>query len=374
MAGICDHAKIGLAKQDICLNMSLKFPLEILKSVWARDSNGSWAISALKGLTLKSESNLDERYFLLHGDMELMTSRPNLQFADVFSLFGHTDFLMSQSIVPVVAWIDGETSIRCIGTASIVSCTGYLITAAHVLLDPLESGYGGTRIAGRIQHREDLNFGVMIPFMAPAGGIYHAKAYRFFPFQKMWAWGDWKQSPLFHETDRWEYLTDVAVCKIQEMPNGQAHQPLNMSLNPFVVGEEAYSLGYAEMSDIQIDPETGRITDRAFRLKIYVTAGNITQTFPQNHVAKEVSTPGPCFDFNARVPGKMSGAPVFGARGAVVRGVVSRSFSGEEHAYGSMLGPAMKLPMDEPGVSGRSLQTLLEKGNEGMSLVYGNGL
>tara|TARA_R100000365_G_C2748234_1_gene79278 strand:- start:3890 stop:4954 length:1065 start_codon:yes stop_codon:yes gene_type:complete len=354
--------------------MPLKFPLKILKSLWVRGDSGRWAISDLKTLTLKSEDNVDERYFLLRGDVELMTNKPNVRFADALSLFGTADFLMQQSIVPVVAWIEGETAIRCIGTASIVSCTGYVITAAHVLLDPLESGYGATRIAGQVQHREDLNFGVMIPFMAPAGGIYLTKAFRFFPFQKMWAWGGWKQSPLLHEEDRWEYLTDVAVCKIPEMPNGQAHQPLNMSLNPFVIGEEAYSLGYAEMPDIQINPETGRIADGDFRLETYVTAGNILQTFPQNHVAKEVSTPGPCFDFNARVPGKMSGAPVFGGQGAVIRGVVSRSFSGEEHAYGAMLGPAMDLPMDEPDASGRSLRTLLENGNEGMTLARGVGL
>ncbi|MCA1298682.1 trypsin-like peptidase domain-containing protein [Stappia indica] len=327
----------------------------------------------MKSLTLKPEKPGDDRYFLLGGDFELMTNRPNRQIADALSLFGTTDYLMQQSIVPVVAWNEGESAIRCIGTASIISCTGYLITAAHVLLDPIEAGYGATHIGGH-QYRKDLNFGVLIPYMAPAGGIYFAKAFRFFPFQKMWVWGDWKQSPLLHEDDRWEYLTDVAVCKIREMPNGHAHQPLNMSLNPFVPGEAAYSLGYAELPNIEINPNTSVISDRSFSLNIYVTAGKVLQTFPQNHIAREVSTPGPCFDFNARVPGKMSGAPVFGAQGAVIRGVVSRSFSGEEHAYGSMLGPAMALPMDEPEVNGQSLRSLLERGNEGMSQVHGIGL
>lgn len=354
--------------------MSIKSPIEILKTLWVRRPDGLWAISDMKGLKIKNDNNLGERYFLLRGDIELMTDRPNGRFTDVLSLFGTTEYLIQQSIVPVVSWLEGEHKIKCIGTASIISCTGYLITAAHVLLDPLEAGYGATRIAGSVKHRDNLNFGVLIPYMAPAGGIYFAKAFRFFPFEKMWAWGDWKQSPLFHEDERWEHLTDVAVCKIQEMPNGQAHQPLNMSLNPFVPGEEAYSLGYAELPDIEINSGTGRITDSTFRLEIYVTVGNILQTFPQNHIAKEVSTPGPCFDFNARVPGKMSGAPVFGAQGAVIRGVVSRSFSGEEHAYGSMLGPAMDLPLDEPEVRRRSLRTLLTSGNEGMSQVHGVGL
>jgi hypothetical protein len=82
----------------------------------------------------------------------------------------------------------------------------------------------------------------------------------------------------------------------------------------------------------------------------------------------------PCFDFKARVFGKMSDAPVFRAQRAVIHGVVSRSFSGKEHAFGSMLGPAMELPLDEPELKGRSLRTLLENGNEGMSLVRGAGL
>ena len=81
--------------------------------------------------------------------------------------------------------------------------------------------------------------------------------------------------------------------------------------------------------------------------------------------------PGPCFDFDAHIPGKMSGAPIFGARGAVIRGVVSRSFSGEDHAYGSMLAPTMDLRLDEPQIKNRSLRNLLENGNEGMPIVEG---
>lgn len=354
--------------------ISISFPLGILKSLWTRRPDGKWAIYDLKGLTLRSESGCNERYFLLRGDIDLLTNRPNGNFADVLSLVGTTDYLMQQSIVPVVAWLNGDTAIRCIGTASIISCTGYLITAGHVLLDPLESGYGAARTDGKLGYRDDLNFGIMIPYMAPAGGAYFRKAFRFFPFEKFWVWGDWKQSPLLYEDDRWEYLTDVAVAKIPQLPGGQAHQPLNMSLNPFIPEEEAYALGYAEMPDIQIDPMTGSISDNTFRLNTYVTAGVILNTFPQNHVAKEVSTPGPCFDFSARVPGKMSGAPIFGAQGAVIRGVVSRSFSGEEHAFGSMLGPAMELPLNEPDLKGQSLRKLLEGGNEGMSMVHGTGL
>ena len=304
----------------------------------------------------------------------IMTNSPNGNLEDVMSSFGPSDFLMQQSIVPVVAWLEGAQAVRCVGTASIISCTGYLLTAAHVLMDPLESGYGAVCQGKQVKHHESLNFGVLIPFWTRRIGMIFHKAFWFFPFEKMWNWGQWKQSPLPHEDDRWEHLTDVAVCKIPEMPDGGAHQPLNISLNPFVPGEDAYALGYAEMPDIQLDPISGGIADSNFRLNLHVSVGNIINTFPQNHTEREVSTPGPCFDFDAHIPGKMSGAPIFGARGAVVRGVVSRSFSGEDHAYGSMLGPAMDLSLDEPEITNRSLRNLLEDGKEGMPKVEGVGL
>jgi len=92
--------------------------------------------------------------------------------------------------------------------------------------------------------------------------------------------------------------------------------------------------------------------------------------FPENHLNKDVPTPGPCFDFSARIPGKMSGGPVFGAEGAVVRGVISRSFSGETHAYGAMLGPVMQLPLSD----NTSLRTLMNAGKDGIPQVQGPGL
>jgi hypothetical protein len=354
--------------------MAIKFPIEILKTLWSRREDGQWQITDLKGLTLSSEATGSDSYFVLRGDIEMMTSSPNAGIEAAMRMFGTTDFLMQQSIVPIVAWMDGEGAMRCIGTASIISCTGYLLTAAHVLMDPIESGYGALRDGDKVTMKEDLNFGVLLPFWAPAGGIYMQQALRFFPIERAWNWGEWKQSPLIHEEDRWEHLSDIAICKIPEMPDGNAHQPLNMSLNPFVPGEDAYTLGYAEMPDIQINPKTGDLAERKPNTDLFVSVGNIISTFPQNHIEKAVSTPGPCFDFDARVPGKMSGAPVFGARGAVIRGVVSRSFSGEHHAYGSMLGPTMHLPMDGPGSSGSSLAHIMQSGNEGMSLVQGQGL
>jgi hypothetical protein len=354
--------------------MAVKFPISIFKSLWCRRDDGQWAITGIKGLDLTTANDANKRFFVLRGEVQLMSSTPGGSIEDVMTSFGTPEFLMQQSIVPVVAWRDGDDAIRCIGTATIISCTGYLLTAAHVLMDPLEGGYGAVRAGGAWRHHGDLNFGVFIPFWAPGSGMNFRKGFRFFPFEKMWNWGEWKQSPLIHEDDRLEHTIDIAVCKIPEMPNGRAHQPLNMSLNPFIVGEDAYALGYAEMQDIPMDPANGCVPADAFRMDLHVSIGNIVTTFPHNHVERNVPTPGPCFDFDARIPGKMSGAPIFGARGAVIRGIVSRSFSGEDHAYGSMLGPAMDLPLNEYKIGGKSLHDLLEEGSEGMTKVIGAGL
>ena len=36
------------------------------------------------------------------------------------------------------------------------------------------------------------------------------------------------ESPLFNEKDRFEPLTDAAICKIAGVPDGGAHQPLHV--------------------------------------------------------------------------------------------------------------------------------------------------
>jgi hypothetical protein len=171
------------------------------------------------------------------------------------------------------------------------------------------------------------------------------------------------------------YTTDIAICKIPEIPNGAAHQPLSLSLNPFVSREAAYSLGYAEMDDIRLECKNGNMAIKPFKADLYVSVGEVMEVFPHNHVERAVPTPGPCFDFKAKIPGKMSGAPIFGAKGAIIRGVVSRSFSGDDrHAYGAMLGPAMDLPLNEPQITGRTLRTLMQAGNDGIAQVHGVGL
>ncbi len=341
--------------------------IQIMKTLWAKDNDGRWGIHDLNGLTLEPKEGGNDDFFAIKGELDLLTNNPPKNMEAVFSSFGTVDFLMKQSVVPVVAFVPDQEIVRCIGTAFIISCTGFLITASHVLLDPIESGYGKpVRSGSIIQFPDTFQMGVMIP-INPA---YGAKGFRFFPFESCRYWGEWKDTPLIHEDEKFDSLTDIAICKISEMPGGAAHQPLNLSLNQFDTGEKAYAIGYANMKDIPLKTKNGDWVLENFDDELFVSVGEILDTFPENHLKKEVPTPGPCFDFNAKIPGKMSGGPIFGAKGAIVRGVVSRSFSGEKHAYGSMLGPIMQLPLG----GDETLKSMIASGKEGIAQIHGAGL
>jgi len=319
----------------------------------------------MKGITLKPKAGFESDYFAFESSLELMTPTP--PHADLFSAFGSTDFLVKQSIVPVVAWVPGASTIRCIGTGFIVSCTGYMITASHVLLDPQERGYGNVvRREGAVEMIDGVAMGVLMP-INPATGM---RGFKMMQFEQAWHWGEWVESPLIHERRKYEGLTDVAVCKLKEHQDGSAFQPLNLSLNRFVEGEQAYAIGYAEMPDIPVEHSQAGMRIPEFKWELYVSVGVVADVFPQNHISKDLPVPGPSFDFRARIPGKMSGGPIFGAQGAVVRGVVSRSFTGEKHAFGSMLGPTMRLPFPDQ----RSLKSIMDAGLDGIAVVHGQGL
>jgi hypothetical protein len=98
----------------------------VLKFLWAKDPNGDWLIHAMKGLTLKPRAGCEQDFFTFESTMEMLTDRPLIgnRYGWLTS-FGPTDFLVKQSIVPVVSWFEVDAFIRCIGTAFIVSSTGY---------------------------------------------------------------------------------------------------------------------------------------------------------------------------------------------------------------------------------------------------------
>jgi hypothetical protein len=338
--------------------------VSILKCLWRRE-NGQWVIGDIKGLRLQAPDKSDQSFFPIDSQLELLSSHP--AGIGIESYVGTTENILQQSVLPVVAWLEGEMQARCIGTAFVVSCTGYVLTAAHVALDPIERDYGPISKEGRrVTIGDRLNMGVLIPH----NSLLRRPGATFYGFERCAYWGEWIVNPLFHKQDEFKYLTDVAICKIPEKPDGTAHQPLNLSLNAFKVMEKAFAIGYAEMDNIQFEVRKGELLIQNPKLRIYVSVGRVMNTFPQNHLRKDVPAPGPCFDFHALIPGKMSGAPIFGADGAIVRGLVSRSFSGEKHAYGAMLGPAMHLNIGD----GLTLRSVMEAGRDGIAKVHGAGL
>lgn len=343
--------------------------VEILKVLWRRGEGGRWMTSGMRGLKLSPRNGSETDYFAIEPTFDLLTNSPQgRSFQELLQAFGHTDLLLQQSIVPVVAYVEGSNHARCIGTGFFISCSGYLATACHVLLDPVESGYASVKhVPGGIAIGPELTMGVLVP-VNPAQGVRESL---FLPFERARYWGEWRESPLIHEKNRFDMHTDVAICKVAEMPRGLAHQPLNLSLRPFTPGEITYTIGYAEMTDlpIQLNANGAMITPSLDR-ELFVSVGEALDNYPENHLRKEVPTPGPCFDYRAKVPGRMSGAPIFGGDGAVVRGVVSRSFSGERHAFGAMLGPAMHFPV----VEGRTVREMMESGEEGILRIQGQGL
>jgi len=128
---------------------------QILKSFWNRRPDGKWATIGLQGMTLKpKEGEADLDFFEIDDDIFLV--QPNIM-STIHAFLG-------ESIVPIVSRVHGESLLRCIGTGFFISCSGLLVTASHVITDPIDRKYGRTReVAANVLHAPDLSFGVLIP-------------------------------------------------------------------------------------------------------------------------------------------------------------------------------------------------------------------
>lgn len=104
-----------------------------------------------------------------------------------------------------------------------------------------------------------------------------------------------------------------------------------------------------------------------FNPELFVSVGTVDAVFTENHSTKEVNSPGPCFRFDAFVPGRMSGGPIFGGDGEVVKGVVSTSASGERYAYGALWEPVFQLEIE----GGETLRSMMLAGKSGITRIDG---
>ena len=302
-----------------------------------------------------------------------MTQSPGPIIGNFFATFGTTEFLVRQSIVPVVAWNDGDEEIKCIGTGFFISASGLLMTAAHVVRDPIDEKYSRTTQIDKSSHKldEKLHFGILLPanpamenapfHIDPA--IRNAKWFMC-PFEWTQHWGEEVESPLLHKNPEIKLVTDIAICKVKEQPAlGGSYQPLNIGLHNLKLGDRAVAIGYAEMRNIRWGSDD-------YQPELIVSVGSVTTIYSDNITEKRNSTPGPNFEFDAKIPGKMSGSPILVGGGVLAKGVVSRSWQDENHASGCLVAPMMNLPL----IFGKCLLDMMREGNEGIAQIMGSDL
>ena len=344
----------------------------ILKSRWRRNEAGRWAVQDVKGLDLKPREGFAREFFRIKSEIELLSNRPGPSPSDFFSSFGTTEFLLRQSIVPIVAWNKGEEEARCIGTGFFISASGYLLTAAHVLRDPLDENYSSVTEIENGTHKlsDSLVFGAMLPANpamrnAPLDIHPAMREAKWFlcPFEWTSHWGQNVESPLIHQEPEFRLLHDVGLCKVREQPLIGPYQPLNIGLHSLAIGDRAVAIGYAGMRNIRLQGDD-------YQPELFVSVGAVTNVLSDNISKKQNSTPGPNFEFEAKIPGKMSGGPILVGGGILTKGVVSRSWENENHATGCLIAPMMTLPV----VDGTSLLDLQQSGNEGIVRIQGPDL
>jgi trypsin-like peptidase len=334
--------------------------LNLLKTFWGRRNDGVSYIAAMQGIELKGKLEADPEFFAVKDDL-VLTQAPSI---------GTIRSVMGESIVPIVAHVPGQNTLRCVGTGFFVSCSGLLITAAHVITDPMDRKYGNvSELDDLTWYTQKLNFGVMVP----NNPLMQRFGYHFFPFEWSMFLAERRPNPLPFMGIDLKLTSDIAICKVPQRQDGLSHQPLTMVQRGvqgigMTVGTAVSAVGYPGMSDVELaQAENGDIVgDYNFRL--HVSSGAILERFPDNLDKKEVPTPGPCFSFEARIPGGMSGGPIFDREGIYVHGVVSKGWEDEEgparYSFGSMLGPSLSLPISR--MNGATLLQLQASSSEGI--------
>ena len=345
----------------------------ILKTIWRKDETGIWAGHDLKGIDLKPREGFTKDYFKIKNEINLMTQSPGPIMNNLFATFGTTEFLVRQSIVPIVAWNDGDEEMRCIGTGFFISASGFLLTAAHVIRDPVDENYTSlTQIdsnSGRLGG--NLRYGVLLPanpamkgapFLKPSP-IQDAKWFMC-PFEWTQHWGRDVESPFPHKKPEFKLDIDIAVCKVREHPLIGPYQPLNIGLHNLRLNDRAVAIGYPEMRNIRLGGDD-------YQPELVVSVGSVTAIYHDNVTERQNSTDGPNFEFNAKIPGKMSGSPILVGGGIITKGVVSRSLgSNDNHASGCLVASMMNLPL----IDKKSLLDLMRDGKEGIAQFIGGDL
>ena len=339
--------------------------MKLLKLFWEQRKDGVYGIAGMHSCDLVGPKQNGADFFAVCNDIVVLNGGPPIG--------GTIQSVLGESIVPVVANVRGEHTLRCVGTGFFVSCTGLLITAAHVITDPIERRYGNVAeqpdltLQGR-----DLNFGVLVP----NNPIFEVPGYSFFHFHWSLFLAERRDNPLPIAGLDLKLTSDIAICKVPPRRGNTPHQPLTIVQSGIRgtgarIGSVANAVGYAGMADFEIEMnEFGQILGHR-KFILHGSRGTIIEQFPDNLQEKAVPTPGPCFSFGAKIPGGMSGGPIFDREGIYVHGVISKGWEDEtgptNFSFGSSLLPSMHLPISR--MNGVTLSDLQEKRNEGMGVV-----
>ena len=321
------------------------------------------AIEKMAVVPLRSDGDTDTDFYRVREDLFLV--QPNY-LSTILSTLG-------QSIVPIVAIVPGENTVRCLGTGFFVSAEGLLVTAAHVVIDPIERRYGGVRqVDENNWFMGDLNLGVMImtnPVFQPKGWVFR---------RIEWAGllAEHTEHPLPIRGVDLKLTSDTAICKAATPPDNWLYQPLSI-VQPGIrgvgltVGKAATAIGYAGMRDVPLNEEQDGARSGDFQFHLHVATGNILEHFADNTNNRRVPTPGACFSASLKLPGGMSGSPIFDDERFYVHGVVSKGWEDEagpiNHGYGSMLAHSLPLPIKP--LSDRSLLDLIKERGNGIPII-----
>jgi hypothetical protein len=343
--------------------------MKILKTFWQQEQDSRYGVVAMQSIDLLGPDRTGADFFAVQNDM-VVTEHPPIA--------GTIKSVMGESIVPVVAIVAGENKVRCVGTAFFVSCTGLLITAAHVVTDPIDRRYGNVREGDDASLRaHEMNFGVLVP----NNPLFQIPGHSFFPFEWSLFLAEQRPVPLSFMGLDLKLTSDIAICKVPEKTGSYPHQPLAIVQSGIIgtgmsVGSDAYALGYAGMENFDIDLNTAGQIIAHKKFNLHGSAGKIIEFFPNNFDHQVVPTPGPCFSFGAKIPSGMSGGPIFDREGIYVHGVISTGWEDEsgpeKFSFGSMLRPSMGLPISR--MRGASLDDLQRRSSEGMPVLRVAGL
>jgi len=335
--------------------------LELLKTFFGSGDDGSWAIKGLKSIPLESRESDGVNFYPIKNDL-VLADPPFL---------GTVHSILGQSIVPIVAQVSGESTLRCLGTGFFISCSGLLITAAHVITDPIERCYTGvTELDDQTLDFRDLKLGVMIPL----NPVLQGSGYIFRDIQWASFLGKRADHPLPITGVDLKLTSDTAICRVAAIADEVPHQPLSIVQSSLLgtgmaVGKTATAIGYAGMHDVELTPENDVVVSGDFHFDLHLSTGVIQEHFPDNETTRQVPTPGACFSASIILPAGMSGSPIFDDERIYVHGVASKGWEDEngptDFGFGSMLAHSLTRPIKY--LNDQSLLDLLSSNNHGMS-------